>query len=594
MFKLANRDAWKSYIRVLRYCAPYKARLTAALFCMAASAVFSILPPWLIKNVVDDVLIAKQIYLLNIIAVSVVVMYILKAVFAYGHLYFMTWVGQKVVIDIRMELYDHTQRLSLATLYSKRSGEFLSRITNDVSVLQNILANVVVDFVVQGCTLIGIITLLFSLNWRLTLCTFAVLPVTAFAIDTASGKLRRTGEVIQERLAMVAAIAQEALSSIRIVRAFATEDLEYERFKRESDSHFKAVMKGIQIRGVLEGFVEVILIAALAFILWIGGRIVISGGLTAGELITFITYIGLIVQPIRLFSRVLSTIQQGVASADRVFEILDSKNEVPLSPNPITLSPIRGEICFENVTFSYDKSKKILNGLNFDIKPGEIIAIVGPTGTGKSTVADLIMRFYDVQGGRILIDGVPIKNLELKSYRRQIGVVPQDPVLMKGSLSYNISYGFEAATTADIEKAARIAGIYDFIHTLPQKFETEVGERGITLSGGQRQRVAIARALVRDPKILIMDEATSSLDSLVEKQVQSAMKAAMAGRTSIVIAHRLSTIKDADRIFVLKSGELIEEGKHDELMAVDGQYSKLFLSGIGDKRENVAATAQLS
>ncbi len=579
MLNLAKKEEWRSYFRLLKYCLPYKKRLAYAIFCMVLSAIFGIIPPWLIKNVVDDVLIQKKLYMLNILCVGVVALYILKAAFAYANLYLMTWVGQKVVIDIRLELYDHTQRLSLLTLYKKRSGEFLSRITNDVATLQNILGSVIVDFVVQGVTFIGIIGLLLFLNWKLTLATFTIIPVAVLVIDKASSKLRRVGAVIQERLAMVAAIAQEALSSIKIVRSFATEEEEYKRFEAESNLHFKALMKGTQVRGVLEGFVEVILIAALALILWIGGRSVIAGSLTAGGLIAFCTYVGLLVQPVRVLSRVVSTVQQGVASADRVFEILDEANEVPLAEHPIVHQKMEGRVTFEDVRFCYDESKQVLKDVSFEIKPGEKIAIVGPTGAGKSTIADLVMRFYDPQWGAIKIDGIDLRDIELKSYRRQIGVVPQDPVLMKGTLAYNICYGFKGATRDDLVRAAKIAGIYDFISTLPRGFDTEVGERGVTLSGGQRQRVAIARAVVRDPRILIMDEATSSLDALVEQQVQEAMRNAMEGRTAIVIAHRLSTIRDADRIFVLRDGMITETGTHDELLALHGHYYRLFTAG---------------
>lgn len=595
MLSLKDKKAWSSYIRLLSYCRPYKMRLAAALACMVLSAIFGIIPPWLIKNVVDDVLINKESSTLDLLAFGIVALYILKALFGYGHMYLMTWVGQKVVIDIRLELYDHTQRLSLAKLYSKRSGEFLSRITNDVATLQNILAAVVVDFVVQGCTFIGIICFLLFINWKLTLVTFVVTPLAVLVIDKASSKLREVGGTIQEKLAMVAAIAQEALSSIRIVRAFVTEEKEYARFEDESNRHFKAVMKGTQVRGLLEGIVEVILIAALAFILWFGGRDVIKGRLTAGELLAFLTYIGLLVQPIRVLSRVISTIQQGVASADRVFEILDEKNEVPLPDDPVVLSPMEGRISFRDVWFAYNDRAWVLKGLDFEIVNGQKVAVVGSTGAGKSTLADLVMRFYDPQKGRILIDGTDIRQLDLKTYRRQIGVVPQDPVLMKGTLAYNIGYGFEGVTDADLIKAAEIAGILDFIRSLPDGFDTGVGERGVTLSGGQRQRIAIARAVVRDPKILIMDEATSSLDALVEQQVQDAMRKAMEGRTSIIIAHRLSTIRDAGRIAVLSGGKLVEQGTHEELISMKGHYHRLFMASNGEHgEENVKVAAQLS
>ncbi|MEG1825069.1 MAG: ABC transporter ATP-binding protein [Cloacibacillus sp.] len=586
MLKLTKKEEWASYLRLLKYCAPYKRRLTYAIICMVFSALFSVMPPWLIKNVVDDVLIRKEMFMLNVLCVSVVILYILKAIFAYCNLYLMTWVGQKVVIDLRLELYDHTQRLSLLTLYSKRSGEFLSRITNDVSTLQNILASVVVDFVVQGCTFIGIIGFLLFLNWQLTLATFTIIPIAVLVIDAASSKLRKVGTVIQERLAMVAAIAQEAVSSIKIVRSFATEEEEYARFKEESNLHFAALMKGTQVRGALEGIVEVILIMALAIILWIGGRDVISNKLTAGGLIAFCTYIGLLVQPLRVLSRVVSTIQQGAASADRVFEILDEANEVPLAKHPI-VKQISGGIKFDNLFFQYTPDKSVLKGLGFEIKPGEKVAIVGPTGAGKSTIADLVMRFYDPQEGTVLIDGTDLRQLDLKSYRRQIGVVPQDPVLMKGTLAYNIGYGCKNMTREQLVKAAKMADIYDFIMAAPKGFDTEVGERGVTLSGGQRQRVAIARAVVRDPKILILDEATSSLDALVEQQVQVAMHNAMQGRTAIIIAHRLSTIRDADRIVVLRDGVVAETGTHDELLAAKGQYYRLYAASSGEHLEDI-------
>lgn len=586
MLKLKDKAAWASYFRLLKYCAPYKIRLITALASMLLASVLSIIPPWLLKNVVDDVLIKKQMGVLNLLAFGVIAIYILKAIFGYIHMYLMTWVGQKVVIDIRLELYDRTQRLSMVTLYSRRSGEFLSRITNDVAALQNILASVAVDFVVQGTTFVGIISFLFFINWKLMAITFVVLPIAVFSIDCASSKLRAVGTTIQERLAMVAAIAQEALSSIRIVRSFATEEEEYIRFEQESKKHFKALMRGTQIRGALEGIVEVTLVTALAFILWLGGRDVVAGRLTAGELLAFLTYIGLLVQPIRVLSRVISSIQQGVASADRVFEILDEENDVPLPENPVVLKSMTGNIRFDGVWFSYNKDNSVICDMNLEIRPGEKVAIVGPTGSGKSTVADLIMRFYDPQRGRILIDGVDLKTVDLKTYRRQIGIVPQDPVLMKGTLAYNIGYGYPGVTEEDLVRAAKIAGIYRLIESLPGGFETEVGERGVTLSGGQRQRVAIARAVVRDPRILIMDEATSSLDAIVEHQVQGAMHAAMEGRTSIIIAHRLSTIRDSDRIIVLSNGCIAEQGTHEELISRPGSYHQLYSAGNREHTEN--------
>lgn len=573
--KLFERDAWRSYIRLWGYCLPYKKRLLAAIASMILSALFGIVPPWLMKNVVDDVLIKGQSMMLNLLAVGVVVLFFGKALFAYAHVYLMTWVGQRVIMDLRMELYKKTQHLPFASLYSRRSGEFLSRITNDVSTLQQILGSVVVDFVVQGVTFLGILGILIVLNWKLMIYTFLVIPIAVLVIDRASAKLRKVGGVIQEQLAQVSAVAQEALSSIRIVRAFATEDLEYARFREQCYSHFSALMKGTQARGVLEGVVEVVLVMALALILWLGGRDVVDGKLTAGALIAFLTYLGLLVQPVRVLSRVVSSIQQGVASADRIFEILDEENEVPLSENP-KRPDVRGELSFESVVFGYEKARPVLKNLSVTVRAGEKVAIVGGTGAGKSTFADLILRFYDPEEGRIALDGTDLRDLDLKWYRQKIGVVPQDPVLMKGSFAYNITYGAENLSLEAVEKAAQTAGIHAFISSLPEGYNTEIGERGITLSGGQRQRVAIARAIVREPAILLMDEATSSLDVAVEKQIQEAMTLATRGRTSVVIAHRLSTIRDADRILVLEQGQIVEEGTHAELLHKNGRYATLY------------------
>jgi subfamily B ATP-binding cassette protein MsbA len=569
-------DDFKPYLRLLEYCRSYSVRLAAAFCCMALSALFGILPPWLIKYVVDNVLIDGDGSILPFIALGAVALCVMKVIFGYGYAYLMAWIGQKVVMDMRLELYGKTQKLSLRVLYKRRTGEFLSRITNDVSTLQNILSSVVVDFVVQSVTFCGILTFLFFINWRLTLFTFFVLPIAVLVIDRASAKLRKVGGDIQEQLAQLSAIAQEALSSVRIMRAFATEEMEFARFREHSNGQFKALIRATQTRGLLEGFIEVVLYAAIALILWLGGRDVLTGNLTAGELMTFLTYLGLLVQPVRTISRVIGMIQQGTASAARIFEILDESDEVETPADPVKLGEMRGEIVFEDVWFAYENEQWVLRGLNFRIEHGQRAAVVGPTGAGKSTITDLILRFYDPARGRILIDGTDLRELDLASYRRRVGIVPQDPVLMKGTLSHNISYGCFAATPESIKTAAARAGIDEFISSLPDGYDTEIGERGVTLSGGQRQRIAIARAIVRDPAILLMDEATSSLDALVESQVQCAMEEAMKGRTSLIIAHRLSTIKEADRILVLDDGQIAEDGSHNELISAKGRYFDLY------------------
>ena len=563
------------YFRLLAYARPYVKRLLAALCCMLIASGCMVVAPWLLKNIVDDVLISKNSTVLNLLAVGLVALYLFKNVAYYGQQYLMNWVGQRVVLDIRLRLYDHMQRMSLKYLYGQRVGELLSRITNDVMILQDMITGVLIDVVVQSLSFIGMVGFLLYINWRLTLITFAVLPVAGLVIDRTSKRLRKVGHDIQRQLAGLSAIANEALSAIRIVRSFATEEQEYKRFQSQSGAHFSALMRGVQTNAALMGAVEIILIVALAIILWFGGRIVIRGGMTPGDLVAFLGYLALLVQPVRVFSRVVARMQQGLAAGDRIFEILDTENEVVTPEDPVFLKPIKGDISFRKVSFSYIEGNRVLSDIDLNIRPGEKVAIVGPTGAGKTTLADLVTRLYDPDSGNVLIDGVDVKDLDLSTLRKQTGIVPQDPVLLKGSVAFNIAYGCESATEESIKEAARIAGIHTFIESLAEGYETEVGERGVTLSGGQRQRMAIARAVVRDPRIIILDEATSSLDAAVEQEVQDAMRKAMKGRTSIVIAHRLATVREADRIIVLETGRIVEEGAHEHLKSAGGLYSRL-------------------
>jgi subfamily B ATP-binding cassette protein MsbA len=563
------------YARLLAYGKPYIPRLFSAMGCMVLASACNVVAPWLLKDIVDDVLISKNMLMLNFLVFGLILLYVGKNVAYYGQQYLMNWVGQKVVMDIRLELYDHTQRMSLKYLYGTRVGELISRITNDVTKVQEMITTVVIDIVVHSVSFVGIIAFLLFLNWKLTVLTFIVLPVAALVLDKASKRLRAVGHDIQRRLADLSATAYEAISAVRIVRSFATEEQEFARFREQNRLHFKALMRGTQVNAALAGIIEVILVTALAVILWFGGRLVIEGEMTPGELVAFLGYLALLVQPIRAFSRVVARMQQGLASADRIFEIIDTQSEVVPPKDPVYLSDITGRVNFDSVFFSYRDESWVLKDVTISVAPGEKVALVGPTGAGKSTLADMIPRFYDPQQGVVRIDDVDVKLLDLRTLRRQIGIVPQDPVLLKGSVAFNIAYGLDHPEDEVIVNAAKVAGIHRFIESLPEGYETEVGERGVTLSGGQRQRLAIARAIVRNPRILILDEATSSLDAAVEQEIQEAMQKAMKGRTSIIIAHRLSTIREADRIVVLDKGMVVEEGSHEDLKRAGGLYARL-------------------
>ena len=574
------------YFRALKYVKPYLFRGLCAAICTAIAAGGTAYLPWIIKDMVDQVLKEKNTEMLNYIVISIIVVFIIRGIAFYGQSYLMNYVGQRVIIDIRKAVFEKLQRLSLDFYDKNKTGTIMSYVTNDVNALQSAMVENVVEMVTESVILIASIVMMIYLDWRLFLVTFSTFPVVLLFIDQFGKRIRKSGSRIQEATADITSVLQETVSSARVIKSFVREEYEINRFDKENMNNFRANMKYAQLSATLTPTIEFVAAVGVTIILWYGGNSVIDGTITAGSLVAFLTYAVNISNPIKRLSRVIGNIQRAMAAAQRVFDVLDLPETIKNLPEAKALPTVKGQVSFNNVSFSYNPGEQVLNNVSFNVKPGEMIAFVGPSGAGKSTVASLLPRFYDVTDGSITIDGEDIRRVTLDSLREQVGIVPQETVLFNGSVYDNILYGRLDATKEEVEAAAKAANAHNFIMELPNGYQTMLGDRGVNISGGQRQRISIARAILKNPQILILDEATSALDTESERVVQEALDRLMIGRTSFVIAHRLSTIKNADKIMVLEKGTLAEMGTHEELMAKDGLYAHLYKIQYRSKETN--------
>lgn len=565
-----------NYKRLLLYAKPYIGRTFIAFIFTSIASAGNLFVPWVLKNVIDDVLINKDILLLNTIAVAILIVFLIRGICFYAQTYLMSYVGQKVIIDIREAVYRKLQFLSLGYFEKRQTGTIMSYVTNDVGALQGSIIESATDFVTEMSILIGSLVLMFNLHWKLSLLTLITMPLVAKAMDLFGKKLKRTSGIMQDRAADITAVLQETISSVRVIKSFVREEYEIARFVKDNYANFRAQMKNAQVMATLTPVIELIAAIGVTFLIWYGGFEVINGNLTAGALIAFLVYATNLANPIKRLSRIYGNVQKAMAAAERVFSVLDEEIEIKEKDNATELKAVIGKVDFKAVTFKYNENEVILKDINLAVKAGQMVAIVGPSGAGKTTIVNLLPRFYDPVAGNIYIDDVNIADVTLASLREKIGIVPQETVLFNGSIYDNILYGDLTATTEEVMAAAKAANAHDFIMQMADQYQTQIGERGSKLSGGQRQRIAIARAILKNPRILILDEATSALDTESEKLVQDAIDKLMVGRTSFVIAHRLSTILQADMIIVMEKGQIVEQGSHEELLKLDGLYSGLY------------------
>ena len=560
----------------MQYVRPYRGRFVGGLACSGLVALLTGVYAWLARPVLDGIFIEKNERLLLVLPLALLGVAAVKAVFSYGVGYLMAYVGNRVVADIRQELFQRFMWLPIGFHDSNTSGRLVSRVVNDVGLMANAASSVVKDIFQNVLTFLAMVGVILYQDWRLAGISLIVLPLAGLTMVRVGKRLKKLAASGQEQMGDMSSTLQETFAGIRVVKAFGREDAEGERFRERNRAYLSTTLKSNQVWSIGHSYMEIIGVISVATLIWYGGYLVINGTMTPGAFFSFMAAMLLAYTPVRKLSGSNNLIQQALAAAERVFDVLDLKTEQSHDHGTVPLIGIKQAIEFQGVTLCYENHTiPALTDIDLVIKPGEVVAVVGSSGSGKTSLVSLLPRFYEPTAGRILIDGFPLPSYQLHSLRAHIGIVSQEVVLFDDTIQRNIAFGRTGATQAEVERAAKMAYAHDFILRLPQGYESVIGERGLKLSGGERQRLAIARALLRDPPLLILDEATSALDTESERIVQLALANLMKNRTTLVIAHRLSTIQSADRIVVLDRGAIVETGSHEELLRRGGVYHRL-------------------
>ena len=566
----------QNYLRLLQYLKPYVwPYFVLAMVCMVGYSATEGVMPFLVQWMMDDVFVKRDVTMLHYLPVAIIAIFLFRGLLNFGQSYLSDFVGLLIVKDVRDLLARHLQFMSLSFFARHPSGTLISRVANDVALLRSALTDALASFLKDTTSLIVLITVAFIKDWFLASLAFVVFPASVLPVMRLSRKMKRFAKRGQISTGKLTVFLQESIQGNRIVKAFGMEEYEMQRFSRENASLFKQSLRASRIKGAVTPMMELLAAFGIGAVVWYGGSSVVGGGRTPGEFMAFMAAMFLMYQPFKSLTRTYTVLHQGLAGAERVFEILDEPPSITDKPGAKDAPRFTQAIEFHDVTFAYG-ANPVLKGINLTIQAGEMVALVGMSGAGKSTLADLIARFYDVGSGKITIDGVDIRDVNIASLRAQIGIVTQHTFLFDDTVRNNIAYGDPERGIEDVVAAAKAAHADDFVRSMPQGYDSMVGEMGLQLSGGQRQRLAIARALLKDAPILILDEATSALDADSERMVQEALERLMTQRTTLVIAHRLSTIRSADRIVVLADGAIVEQGTHEELLARNSEYSRLY------------------